>query len=82
MKIGILGSGDVAQSLATGFLSRIRAVVFLTPGTCESDELTKELQNWCKERLQRDKCPHRVTYATDLPKTATGKVQRFRLRQR
>jgi len=62
-------------------LTRIRAVVVLTPGTRESDELTKQLQDWCKERLQRYKFPHSVTYATDLPKTTTGKVQRFRLRQ-
>jgi acyl-coenzyme A synthetase/AMP-(fatty) acid ligase len=61
-------------------LTRIRAVVVLTPGAHESDELTKELQDWCKERLQRYKFPQRVTYATDLPKTTTGKVQRFRLR--
>jgi benzoate-CoA ligase family protein len=60
---------------------RIRAVVVLAPGNRESDELTAALQDWCKERLQRYKFPHHVTYVTELPKTTTGKIQRFQLRQ-
>ena len=61
--------------------TRIRAVIVLAPGNRESDDLTAALQDWCKERLQRYKFPHRVTYVTELPKTATGKIQRFQLRQ-
>lgn len=61
--------------------TRIRAVVVLAPGDSESDELTRDLQRWCKERLQRYKFPHRVDYVSSLPKTATGKVQRYRLRE-
>ena len=61
--------------------TRIRAVIVLAPGNRESDELTAALQGWCKERLQRYKFPHHVNYVSELPKTTTGKIQRFRLRQ-
>ena len=42
--------------------------------------LTPELQAWCKQRLQRHEFPHLVEYADELPKTTTGKIQRFKLR--
>jgi benzoate-CoA ligase family protein len=61
--------------------TRIQAVIVLEPGTGESDELTRALQDWCKDRLQRYKYPHCVMYVSELPKTTTGKVQRFQLRQ-
>jgi acyl-coenzyme A synthetase/AMP-(fatty) acid ligase len=38
------------------------------------------LQEWCKGRLKRYQYPHIVEYAPDLPKTVTGKIQRFKLR--
>jgi benzoate-CoA ligase len=43
--------------------------------------LTRALQEWCKERLQRYQYPHSVAYVNELPKTTTGKVQRFQLRK-
>lgn len=61
-------------------MARIQAVVVLAPGRTECGELTRELQEWCKERLQRYKYPHRVVYVAELPKTTTGKIQRFQLR--
>ena len=33
-----------------------------------------------RERLARYKCPRWVEFRTDLPMTATGKIQRFKLR--
>jgi acyl-coenzyme A synthetase/AMP-(fatty) acid ligase len=59
---------------------RIRAAVVLAAEVEDTMALTRELQEWCKNRLQRYKYPHIVDYVGDLPKTATGKVQRFRLR--
>jgi len=40
----------------------------------------EEILNFCRERLAHFKCPRRVVF-TSLPKTATGKIQKFRLRQ-
>ena len=62
-------------------ITRIQATVVLAPDRIESDTLTCELQDWCKEHLQRYKYPHRVMYVTELPKTTAGKVQRFQLRR-
>ena len=59
---------------------RIRATIILAAGASGNAELTRDLQEWCKSRLQRYKYPHLVDYAADLPRTATGKVQRFKLR--
>ena len=61
-------------------LTRIKAVVVPAGAPADPEGLTAELQEWCKQRLQRYEYPHIVEYATELPKTTTGKVQRFKLR--
>ena len=45
------------------------------------DELAEELRAWCKQRMRRYEYPHIVEFVDDLPRTLTGKVQRFRLRE-
>jgi benzoate-CoA ligase len=60
--------------------SRIKATVILTGEYEAGDALTGELQQWCKAALQRYQFPHVVDYVDDFPRTATGKIQRFRLR--
>jgi benzoate-CoA ligase family protein len=59
-------------------LTRIKAVVVASGA--DPATLTPELQEWCKQRLQRYEYPHLVEYADELPKTTTGKIQRFKLR--
>jgi benzoate-CoA ligase len=61
-------------------LSRMKAYVVLRPEASPSTALTEELQRWCKERLERYEYPHAVEFVSDLPKTITGKIQRFKLR--
>ena len=39
-----------------------------------------ELRAFVRERLAHFKCPHAFHFVTELPKTATGKVQKFLLR--
>jgi fatty-acyl-CoA synthase len=39
------------------------------------------LREFCRERLAHFKTPHSFTPVTELPKTATGKIQKFVLRQ-
>ncbi|MCZ6506057.1 MAG: benzoate-CoA ligase family protein [Actinobacteria bacterium] len=60
--------------------SRIKATVILTEGHEAGEDLTSELQKWCKAALQRHEFPHVVEVVEDFPRTATGKIQRFRLR--
>ncbi|UUZ45527.1 hypothetical protein LP422_05315 [Janibacter limosus] len=40
----------------------------------------QELDTWCREGLAPFKRPRRVYFVDELPKTATGKMQRFKVR--
>jgi 3-(methylthio)propionyl---CoA ligase len=53
------------------------AFIELKAGATASAE---ELIEWCRERLARFKVPRHVVFA-ELPKTSTGKIQKFRLRE-
>jgi fatty-acyl-CoA synthase len=55
------------------------AFVVLKPGDETSPE---ELRTFTRDRLAHFKCPHSFTFVTELPKTATGKIQKFVLRGR
>ena len=61
-------------------VSRVAAYVECV-GAPGDEELAEELRAWCKGRLRRYEYPHIVTFVDDLPRTLTGKVQRFRLRE-
>ena len=60
---------------------RIRAVIVPASDSLATPALKTELQEWCKARLQRFQYPHRIDFVEELPKTASGKIQRFKLRQ-
>lgn len=55
------------------------AFVVLKPETSVTAE---DLRAFTRERLAHFKCPHTVTFIAELPKTATGKIQKFVLRGR
>jgi len=59
-------------------LTKTKAFVVVKPGH-QVDEAT--LQAFVKERLAPYKYPRFIEFMTELPKTATGKIQRFRLRE-
>ncbi|HEV2469329.1 MAG TPA: benzoate-CoA ligase family protein [Candidatus Sulfotelmatobacter sp.] len=61
-------------------LSKPVACVVLRDGANGGDQLARELQEFVLTRLPVYKRPHRVEFLPELPKTATGKVQRFKLR--
>ena len=52
----------------------------LKPGVAPSDELTQALKVHVKEKLAPYKYPRWIEFVAELPKTATGKIQRFKLR--
>jgi benzoate-CoA ligase len=58
-------------------LVKPKAFVVLKPG---KKATTEELQNFVKSKLAPYKYPRWIEFATELPKTATGKIQRFKLR--
>ncbi len=54
------------------------AYVVLRPGSSATEQ---ELIALCRERLAHFKAPHSVTFVNELPKTATGKIQKYVLRK-
>ena len=62
-------------------LSRIKAFVICATAPDDPDALADELRAWCKENLRRYEYPHVVEFVEDLPRTPTGKVQRYKLRE-
>ena len=56
------------------------AFVVPKPGVAATPDLAKELQQFVRDRLADYKRPRSVEFLPELPKTATGKIQRFRLR--
>jgi len=62
-------------------LTKLKAFVILREGRAGSPELVAELQEWCKTKLERHEYPQLVEFVPDLPRTVTGKIQRFKLRQ-
>ncbi|HEY7292340.1 MAG TPA: long-chain-fatty-acid--CoA ligase [Vicinamibacterales bacterium] len=55
------------------------AFVVLKP---DASATADDLRAFTRDRLAHFKCPHTVTFVTELPKTATGKIQKFVLRGR
>lgn len=62
-------------------LTELHAYVVLKKGYSPSPELATEIQSLVKEQLAPFKRPHRIVFISELPKTATGKIQRARLRE-
>ncbi|HXI36262.1 MAG TPA: benzoate-CoA ligase family protein [Burkholderiales bacterium] len=61
-------------------LVKPKAYVVLKPGSAASEALKSSLQQHVKDRLAPYKYPRWIEFMNDLPKTATGKIQRFKLR--
>jgi benzoate-CoA ligase family protein len=61
-------------------LVKPKAFVVPKPGCAPTRELAAELVAHCRERIAEYKRPRWIEFVGELPKTATGKIQRFRLR--
>ena len=75
----VLEAGVVGVADADG-LVRPHAVVVLNGGWTASGDLAATLTEFVRRRAGGHRVPATIAFADDLPKTATGKVQRFRLR--
>jgi benzoate-CoA ligase len=78
---------DVLEAAVIGVpdeqdLIKPKAFVVLKPGITPRDELVGTLQAHVKSRLAPYKYPRWIEFVNDLPKTATGKIQRHVLRAR
>ncbi|MFN0123698.1 MAG: AMP-binding protein [Blastocatellia bacterium] len=79
----LLEHAAVSEAAVVGInidgVMRIRGVIILN--TPETPGLKAELREWRRTRLQRYQYPHHIDFVTELPRTTTGKIQRFKLRQ-
>jgi 2-aminobenzoate-CoA ligase len=71
---GVVGLADEERGQV------VSAFIVLREESNGDAAMVKELQEWCKARIAPYKYPRRVEFVHALPRTQTGKLQRFRLR--
>lgn len=81
----LLHHPDVAEAAVVGRPDERRgqivvAYVVLRDGAAAGDDTAEALRDHVKQRLTPFKCPREVVFLDALPRTPTGKLQRFRLR--
>ncbi|MGI8877853.1 MAG: benzoate-CoA ligase family protein [Candidatus Limnocylindria bacterium] len=74
LECGVVGAKDKDD------LVKPKAFVLLKQGRQGSETLSLELQQFVKGRITPYKYPRWVEFVSELPKTATGKIQRYKLR--
>lgn len=73
--------GAVVAAQEQSGLFKPKAFVRLKPEETASPDLLRQLLQHCAGQLAAHKCPRWIEFVDELPKTATGKIQRFKLRQ-
>jgi 2-aminobenzoate-CoA ligase len=71
---GVVGAPDEARGQV------VKAYVVLVPGVGNDDGKVTELQDFVKAQIAPYKYPRAIEFVDQLPRTSTGKLQRFRLR--
>ncbi|MFL6836988.1 MAG: benzoate-CoA ligase family protein [Bradyrhizobium sp.] len=72
---GVVGAPDEARGMI------VKAYVIAAPGVTPDAQLATELQEHVKREIAPYKYPRAIEFVTQLPKTETGKLKRFALRQ-
>ncbi|MCU0856163.1 MAG: AMP-binding protein, partial [Rhodobacteraceae bacterium] len=85
VEAALLAHADVIECAVIGAPDEergqvVEAHVVLREGVAASDVMVLKLQEHVKKTIAPYKYPRRVIFTDALPKTATGKIQRFRLR--
>ena len=75
LEAGVIGRRDQDE------LEKPMAYVVLAADQAPSEQLAKELQDFVRSKIAEYKRPRWIEFVDALPKTATGKTQRFKLRQ-
>lgn len=71
---GVVGAPDPDRGRV------VKAYIVLKPGETATDDLTKSIQDFVKADIAPYKYPRVIEYVEALPRTDTGKLQRFKLR--
>jgi len=85
VEAALLAHADVAECAVVGRPDQERghivtAYVVLRPGVARDEDTVKRLQDHVKATIAPFKYPRAISFVDQLPKTATGKIQRFRMR--
>ncbi len=72
---GVVGAPDETRGMI------VKAYVVLMPGVTGDAALTSDLQDHVKREIAHYKYPRAIEFVAQLPKTETGKLKRFALRQ-
>ena len=75
----VLESAVVGRSDELGLI-KVEAWIVLRSRNEACKRTADDIRSWCKSRLAPYKYPHWIRFVDELPKAATGKIQRFRLR--
>ncbi len=75
LEAAVVGCADIDE------LIKPKAYVVLKSGIVRTPELAEQLKQHVKNQLAPYKYPRWLEFSDELPKTATGKIQRFKLRQ-
>ncbi|OPY97944.1 2-aminobenzoate-CoA ligase [Bradyrhizobium sacchari] len=75
VECGVVGAPDEARGMI------VKAYVIAAPGVIPDAQLVAELQEHVKREIAPYKYPRAIEFVTQLPKTETGKLKRFALRQ-
>jgi len=75
----ILEVAVVGQELEKG-LMKPKAYVVLKEGIEGNADKAQELKDYCRSNLAKHKFPREIQFMNELPKTSSGKIQRFRLK--
>lgn len=75
VECGVVGAPDEARGMI------VKAYVIAAPGVTPDAQLAAELQEHVKREIAPYKYPRAIEFVTQLPKTETGKLKRFALRQ-
>ena len=73
-EVAVIGKPDPVRT------EIVKAVIVLKQGVAGTEALKAEIQNMVRQRLSTHSYPREIDFVTALPKTPSGKIQRFILR--
>lgn len=74
-EVGVVGLPDEERGQV------VTAFIVPTASAAPSDELAEEIRTDVKQRLSKHEYPRRIEFVDELPKTASGKIQRYKLEE-
>jgi acetyl-CoA synthetase len=74
-EVAVVGKPDAERT------EIVKAFIVLKPGRVGDDDLKMEIQQLVRTRLAAHAYPREIEFITSLPKTSSGKIQRFILRR-